>query len=250
MTNRASAFCWAIAPASVAGLIAPARVNGVATTAWPWVASSMTPSDIGPSSRSGEFVLMIVIRLGRRSELVAVDPAGQAGDLDRVVDDGPPEAEAVPGLVEQGGQGVVHVEMAGLDRQVGRLERAAALLVDDVQAADEPDVVDEVGHVARPPAALDVGHEGRPADGAEDEVPAAEADVARRVPGVEGELRRRESDELLDEPVVEPDDAPVPIDRRPGPGQDVDRRGRRGPRPRSRAGSGARRGGSPRPGPR
>ena len=64
MQNSASAFCWAIAPASVAGVIAPASVNGVATTGWPHVAISTRPSDIGPSSRSGEFVLMIVIRLG------------------------------------------------------------------------------------------------------------------------------------------------------------------------------------------
>ena len=50
----------------------------------------------------------------------------------------------------------VHVEVAGLDREVGRLERAAALLVDDVERADQPDVVDEVGEVAGPPAAVEV----------------------------------------------------------------------------------------------
>ena len=65
--NSASAFCWAIAPASVAGLIAPASVNGVATTGWPCFAISINPSDIGPSRRSGLFVLMIVMRLGSSS---------------------------------------------------------------------------------------------------------------------------------------------------------------------------------------
>src|SRR4051794_23760871 len=70
--NRASAFCWAIAAASVTGVIAPASVNGVATTAWPASAIAIRPSLIGPSSRSGEFVLMIVIRLGssRSSSMV------------------------------------------------------------------------------------------------------------------------------------------------------------------------------------
>jgi hypothetical protein len=64
MQKSASAFCWATAPASVAGVMAPARVNGVATTGWPHVAISMRPSDIGLSRRRGELVLMIVIRLG------------------------------------------------------------------------------------------------------------------------------------------------------------------------------------------
>ena len=65
--NSASAFCWASAPASETGVIAPARVNGVATTGWPWSAISIRPSDIGPSRRNGEFELMMVITLGARA---------------------------------------------------------------------------------------------------------------------------------------------------------------------------------------
>src|SRR3972149_622451 len=49
------AFCSARAPASVIGLIAPARLIGVATTGWPLRAISMSPSDIGPSRRRGLF---------------------------------------------------------------------------------------------------------------------------------------------------------------------------------------------------
>ena len=67
-------------------------------------------------------------------------------------------------------------------RSVG-LERAPALLVDDVERADEPDVVDEVGEVAGAPAAVEVGDERRPADGAEHEVRAAEDEVPLRVRG-------------------------------------------------------------------
>ena len=118
---------------------------------------------------------MTVISDGSRSERVAVDAADQAGHLERVVDRPRAEAEALPGLVELDREGPVHVEVAGLDRQVVGLERAAALLVDDVEGADEPDVVDEVGEVAGPPAAIEVAHEGRPADRPEDEVRAAEA---------------------------------------------------------------------------
>ena len=140
--NSASAFCWASAPASETGVIAPASVNGVATTGWPWSAISMSPSDIGPSSRSGEFELMIVMTLGAASNPARSTPRIEAGDLDRVIDRGPPRPDALPRLVEQGGECVVHVEMAGRDRQVGRFERAATLLVDDVERADHPHVVD------------------------------------------------------------------------------------------------------------
>ena len=113
--------------------------------------------------------------------------------------------------------------MAGLDREVGRLERTAALLVDDLEAPDDLDVVDEVGQVARPAAAVEVGHEGRSADGAEDQVAAAERDVAPRVASVERELGRRLRDELLDQPAVEPGVAPAPVDDGSGPGEHVER---------------------------
>jgi hypothetical protein len=62
----------------------------------------------------------------------------------------------VPRLVELGREHPVLVEVAGLDRQVGRLERAATLLVDDVERADESDVVGEVGDVTRSSTAVEV----------------------------------------------------------------------------------------------
>ena len=69
---------------------------------------------------------MIVISDGSAARRRAVDAAGERDDLERVLDDGRPEPEAVPRLVEGRREAGVHVEMAGLDRQVGRLERAAA----------------------------------------------------------------------------------------------------------------------------
>ena len=92
---------------------------------------------------------MTVIADGSRDERVAVDAADELEDRQGVLDRRRPEAQALPGLVELDREHPVHVEVAGLDRQVGRLERAAALLVDDVERADQPDVVDEVGDVAR-----------------------------------------------------------------------------------------------------
>ena len=133
------------------------------------------------------------------------------------------EAEALPGLVELDRERPVHVEVAGLDRQVVRLERAAALLVDDVEGADEPDVVDEVGEVAGPPAAVEVAHEGRAADGPEDEVRAAEGDVPLGVPGVQIELGRSSRDQRLDVVGIEPD-APVgAVDGRAGARERIER---------------------------
>src|SRR4051812_18016016 len=72
--NSASAFCWAIAAASVTGVMAPASVNGVATTAWPASAIAISPSLIGPSRRRGELVLMIVIRDGSAASRSRVTP--------------------------------------------------------------------------------------------------------------------------------------------------------------------------------
>ena len=245
--NSASAFCWAIAPASVAGLIAPASVNGVATTGWPCFAISIRPSDIGPSRRSG------AVRVDDRHEArlvlerVVVDAPGEGRDLERVVDDGRPEPEALPRLVEQRRERPVHVEVAGRDRQVGRLERAAALLVDDVEGADDADVVEEVGVVAGPPATVDVGDEGGPADGREDDVAVTERQALRRVAGVEPERRRGLRDELLDVGRVEPDAARLAVDRRAGRRPAGRSPGRRGARRRSRTGSGATRGGASRP---
>ena len=147
---------------------------------------------------------MTVISARLADERVAVDAADRAQATSSASSTGRgAEPEALPGLVELDGEGPVHVEVAGLDRQVVGLEGSAALLVDDVERADEPDVVDEVGEVAGPSAAIEVADEGRPADGPEDEVRAAEHDVPLRVPGVELELGRRQS-------------RPAP---RPGPGR-------------------------------
>ena len=156
---------------------------------------------------------MIVISDGSRDQRVARPRRGRAGDLERVVDHDPPGPQALPRLVELGREDLVLVEMARLDRQVGRLERSAALLVDDVERADQPDVVAEVGDVAWPSAAVEVADERRPADGAEDEVGPTEHDVPLRVPRVQPELPGRQGDERLDLPRLQPDGPRRPVDR-------------------------------------
>ncbi len=129
----------------------------------------------------------------------------------------------MPGLVELGREGPVHVEMARLDGQVRRLERAAALLVDDVERADQSHVVDEVGAVAGAPATIEVAHERRAADGAEHEVGAAELEVAFGVAGMHPERRGRESHELLDLAGVQADRPGLTIDPCAGAGKRVQR---------------------------
>ena len=161
---------------------------------------------------------------------------------------GRPEAEALPGLVELGRERPVHVEVARLDRQVVRLERSAALLVDDVERADEPDVVEEVGEVARPPAAVEVADEGRPADGPEDEVAATEDDVPLRVPGVEvnsdGARATSASTWAGSSRTVRVERSTIA----PAARERIERAVAEAPRPRSRPGSAATLDGSPRPG--
>ena len=162
---------------------------------------------------------MTVISDGSREQLVAINPADEAGDLDRVLDRAGPETEALPRLVELGGEGPIHVEVAGLDRQVVGFERTAALLVDDVECADEPDVVHEVGVVARPPAAIDVADEGGAADGTEDEVRATKDEVPFRVASVQAECGGRERDKSLGLGGVETDPPVVTIHERSGGGE-------------------------------
>ena len=59
MPASASAFCWASAPASVIGAIAPANVNGVMMMIWLRDENSIMPCNIGMSRRNGEDELMI-----------------------------------------------------------------------------------------------------------------------------------------------------------------------------------------------
>src|SRR4029078_7535237 len=98
--------------------------------------------------------------------------------LERVVDDGRTEPEALPRLVEERRERPVHVEMAGRDGQGGWLERAATLLVDDVKGADDADVVEEVGVVAGPPAPVEIGDEGWSAERVGDNVAHTQAHAA------------------------------------------------------------------------
>ena len=129
MPASASACCWASAPASVTGDMAPASVKGVTITHWPCSAKVISPSAIGMSSCK------------RR---VGVDDAGE----DRLVDqsfarraerdrrhferiDGAVGAEALrlPVLVEQRDLGIIEIEMARIGGKIERLERPAAFLV-------------------------------------------------------------------------------------------------------------------------
>ena len=162
---------------------------------------------------------MIVISDGSRAQVVTRHAPQKARDFQGVVDDNPPRSKAMPRLVELCREDLVLVEMSRLDRQVGRLERAATLLVDDVEGADQPDVVAEVGDVAGPSTAVEVADEGRPADGAEHEVGAAEDHVALRVPSVQLELGRRGRDQIRDLRRIQPDGARRPIHRRTSTGQ-------------------------------
>jgi hypothetical protein len=99
-------------------------VNGVATTGWPWSAISISPSPIGPVEPERRVGVDDVISDGLAEERVAVDAPDEAIDLERVVDRTRAEAQALPGLVELDRERPVHVEVARLDRQVVRLERA------------------------------------------------------------------------------------------------------------------------------
>ena len=166
---------------------------------------------------------MTVISDGLADEVVARHATDEASDLQGVVDRDGAEAQALPGLVQLDREGPVHVEVARLDRQVVRLERAAALLVDDVERADDPHVVDEIGEVAGAPPAIDVAHERRAADRPEDQVRPTEPDVPLRVARVQVEFGRGGRDQRLDLVGIEPHATVRAVDGRAGPREGVER---------------------------
>ena len=80
--------------------MAPASVNGVATTGWPWIAISISPSDIGPSRRSG------LVGVDDRHE-ARLARAASSRSTPRASDSSrsrrrrpPPRTQALPRLVE------------------------------------------------------------------------------------------------------------------------------------------------------
>ncbi len=200
-----SAFISVSAPASVAGAIAPASVNGVTHTAWFASASSVRPSAIGMSRLSGELVLTIASTAGIGGEAVTVGAERDRRDVDRVGRPLTAEGDALPVLVEQAGQRRQQVEMAGLGRQVHRLERPATLLVDDVERLDQAQVVALLGERAGPSAAVEVRAERRAADRREHHMAVADHQVVGRVASAQRERRRRRGDRLDDHVGVEPD---------------------------------------------
>ena len=71
MPASASAFCWATAPASVIGAIAPDSVNGVITITWLRDENSMMPCSIGRSRRSGDDELITLNTDGSRCSVAS-----------------------------------------------------------------------------------------------------------------------------------------------------------------------------------
>ena len=148
MVARASAFCWARAPAIEAGAIAPDSVKGVTTTTWPAVAISTSPSIIGPSRRSGEEVLTTVNNDGSVRQLLDVDPAADADDFETVEDALSAERIGVEHLVRKSDEGCQAIEVPGGGREVDRFHRVAAVQMDDVEVLAELDQVGVVLEVA------------------------------------------------------------------------------------------------------
>ena len=136
-----SAFCSTSAPARVAGAIAPASVNGVTHTACPAPANSIRPSAIGMSSVNGVLVLTMARMAGSAAESVAIRAQRDGCHVDAIGSAVATERDPLPALVEQPDQAVVQVEVSSLGRQVHRLERSTTLLMDDVDALDELQVL-------------------------------------------------------------------------------------------------------------
>src|SRR3954468_10059375 len=80
--------------------------------------------------------------------------------LDRVFDAISAQRPALPGLVSECDGGAIEIEMPRLRRQVGRLDRTAAFLMDDIEPMHDADVVAHVLIVAGAPSAVEIAGEG------------------------------------------------------------------------------------------
>ena len=99
--------------------------------------------------------------------------------------------------------------MPRLGRQVHGLEGTAGLLVDDVEALHQLQEVADFRVLARAPSVVEVVDEGGPANGSEDEVPAADAEVVIAVARAQREFAGDERELLPHQAPVDPHRAEV-----------------------------------------
>ena len=169
----------------------------------------MIPSAIGMSSVSGVFVFAMPIRAGRGEQFVAVGTERDRDHLDAVGGTLAAEQDALPVLVEVADQEVDDVEVPCVRRQVHRLERPTALVVNDAERLDHLGELGQLGQRAGAAAALDVVDERRAPDRTEDRVVAADHEVALGVAGAQGELGGRAGDRVFHQIGVEQYDEAV-----------------------------------------
>ena len=192
--------------------MAPASVNGVATTGWPWRAISIRPSPISASRRSGEFVLMIVISDGSRASRSRSMPrSSRAISIASSTTTAP-----VPRQCQVLSSSVANTRYwsrwrVATGRSVGSSGPPPSWWMTS-RAPIEPDVLDHIGDGARPAAAIEIAHEGRSTHRTKHDVRATEDDVPIRVAGVQGERRRRQRDERLHLGGIESDAVRRPVD--------------------------------------
>ena len=110
--------------------------------------------------------------------------------------------------------GLVHVEMAGRDRQIHRLHHHAALPVQAAELLGDFQNVAKRRNIAIAPPPVAVGNMRRAIDRAEIDDIAANMQVARRVARVKHEFFRRKAAEMLHDIAPHPHDLRIVIDQR------------------------------------
>ena len=204
MPPSASARVWAHTAAAVTGDIAPARTNGVTSTAW--FAAAYTRS--APS----------IVRVPHQ-RAVRVDQAGDHRVVSRYASPNRMRAivtvsrarsgcvtEPMNGLSLIAHVGIDHVEVPLVHGHVDRLADRAAAVVEVRRQIGQLHEVAEVLDRAVAAAAVEVAHEGRAVVRREDGVRIADPDAPLGVPCVLGEHARRGGlDDLAAHPAREAD---------------------------------------------
>ncbi len=194
MPTRASARICATVPATVTGLIAPERMKGETTQAWPAAAYTFRAPSIVPSKVIGELAL-IRLMMQQRLSTVSAPSTIRASSIVSSARSGRGDGTH-EGLVAVPQVGMHHVEVPLVYGDVDRLADGASRVMHGRRHVGEFHEVAEVldGRIAAP--VIEIVDEGRSVDWSEDGRSVTDLDVPVGIAGMLHERGGRRFEDL------------------------------------------------------